>query len=49
MRWSELSASKKTIDTWTLPAERSKNKREHVVHLVAAAREIIEAQPSRRA
>ena len=47
MRWAELSASKKTIDTWTLPAERSKNKREHVVHLVAAAREIIDDQPSR--
>lgn len=42
MRWSELSAD---MTTWTIPAERSKNKQAHVVPLSEPAREIIQAQP----
>lgn len=40
MRWSELTA-----DTWTLPAERSKNGKAHIVHLSPPVREILAAQP----
>jgi integrase len=38
MRWSEISHD---LTIWTLPADRAKNGRAHVVHLVAAAREIL--------
>jgi integrase len=42
MRWSELDLD---ADTWTLPAERSKNHRAHTVALPPAALDIIEAVP----
>jgi integrase len=38
MRWSELGE-----DAWTIPAERSKNKREHAVPLAPAVRELIKS------
>jgi len=45
LRWDELSAD---LATWTLPAERAKNHRQHVVHLAAPVREILAAQPRRK-
>jgi len=42
MRWQELDEASRT---WTLPAERTKNKRAHVVPLPRQAWEIIEALP----
>lgn len=42
--WSEIDQERRTI---TLPASRTKNKREHVVPLSEAAWTIIEAQPRR--
>jgi integrase len=42
MRWSEINTQ---TWTWTLPAERSKNKRAHAVPLSLQAREIIETAP----
>lgn len=42
MRWCEISGDHAT---WTLPRERSKNHRTHVVALPEAAREIIGALP----
>jgi integrase len=40
MRWSELSAD---LSTWTLPGERAKNGKPHVVHLSKPARAILQA------
>lgn len=37
MRWSEIDG-----ETWTLPAERTKNHREHIVHLSAPVLGILE-------
>jgi integrase len=42
MCWSELDLD---ADAWTLPAERSKNHRQHVIALPPAAIEIIESVP----
>jgi integrase len=42
MRWPELNPGTRT---WTIPAERSKNHREHAVPLPAQAWEIIDARP----
>ena len=42
MTWAELDLDKRT---WTLPATRTKNGREHVVPLSDAAMSIIEKQP----
>jgi integrase len=42
MRWSELDLG---ADTWTLPAERSKNGRSHTLALPPAALAIIQAVP----
>jgi integrase len=42
MRWSELDLDKAA---WTIPRERAKSDRAHVVHLSAPALEIIEALP----
>lgn len=42
MRWGELDLAAKT---WTLPKERTKNKREHVVPLSEQALEVIELLP----
>ena len=42
MRWSEISADG---TTWTIPAERAKNGRAHIVHLAPAARSIISSLP----
>lgn len=42
MRWSELSPD---LSTWTVPAERAKNRRAHLVHLPEAARAILSALP----
>jgi integrase len=42
MRWSELDFA---AGTWTLPAERSKNKRAHTVALPPAALDIIASVP----
>jgi integrase len=42
MRWSEINLEKRL---WTIPRERAKNDREHVVHLSDLAVEIIEALP----
>ncbi len=44
MRWSEVKG-----DTWTLPAERTKNHRPHVVHLSEPALAIIEARRAEQA
>lgn len=38
MRWDEISTD---LTTWTLPAERAKNHRQHVVHLSAPVRSIL--------
>ncbi|MGH6802521.1 MAG: tyrosine-type recombinase/integrase [Methyloceanibacter sp.] len=40
LRWSEIADN-----TWTIPAERCKNGREHVVHLTPLALEIIGKRP----
>ncbi len=45
LRWDELSAD---LTTWTLPAERAKNGRAHVVHLPEPVRAILGALPRRR-
>lgn len=42
MRWAELAAD---LSTWTLPGERTKNRKSHVVHLAAPARAILKAAP----
>ena len=42
MRWPELSAD---LSTWTLPRERAKNGRAHVVHLSAPARDVLRTVP----
>jgi integrase len=42
MRWSELELEKLT---WTIPGERSKNGKPHIVHLSAMAIEILEQVP----
>lgn len=42
MRWEELSDDG---TTWTLPASRSKNRKEHVVHLSDEARAVIDTIP----
>jgi integrase len=40
MRWEELDAD---LATWTIPRERAKNRKEHVVHLAEPARAILRA------
>ena len=42
MRWSEIDLDK---GLWTLPAERSKNGKQHALPLMPAMREIIESVP----
>ncbi len=42
MRWSELSADR---STWTIPKERSKNGRAHIVHLTQPVRDILASAP----
>ncbi len=42
MRWSELSSD---LTLWTIPAERAKNRRAHLVHLAPAARAILRELP----
>jgi len=42
MRWGELAPD---LSTWTLPAERAKNRRAHVVHLAEPARAILQELP----
>ena len=42
MEWRELDLDKRA---WTIPRERAKNDRQHVVHLSDLAMEIIEALP----
>src|SRR5262249_37501891 len=42
MCWSELD---RDAGTWTLPASRSKNKRQHALPLLPAMRKIVEAVP----
>ena len=42
MRWSELSADRAT---WTIPKERAKNGKAHVVHLAPTARAILAQVP----
>lgn len=42
MRWAELAPD---FTTWTVPGERAKNGKAHVVHLAPAARAILEAAP----
>jgi integrase len=44
MHWSELDLD---AGTWTLPRERSKNRRSHTLHLPAAALSIIKSVPRR--
>jgi integrase len=44
MRWSELDLD---TGTWSLPRERSKNRRSHTLHLPPAALSIIESVPRR--
>ncbi|HQT65122.1 MAG TPA: site-specific integrase [Acidocella sp.] len=44
MRWSELSREGDLV-IWTIPAERSKNKREHVVPLTPLAAEHLPPRP----
>lgn len=44
MRWSEISPD---LDLWTIPADRSKNARQHFVHLTPAARAILRTAPRR--
>jgi integrase len=45
MRWSELSAD---LMTWTIPKERSKNGRAHIVHLAPPAQAILREIPHRK-
>lgn len=45
MRWSELRDMDGDGARWEIPAERTKNKRGHVVPLAAAARELIRSLP----
>jgi integrase len=45
MTWDELSAD---LSTWTLPAERSKNRRSHLTHLSGPVRDIIRSLPKIR-
>jgi integrase len=40
MRWSEIA-----LDHWTLPAERSKNHRAHVLPILPAMRKVLDARP----
>lgn len=42
MRWAELAPD---FSTWTVPAERAKNGKAHVVHLAPAARAILKTAP----
>jgi integrase len=42
MRWKELSAD---LQSWTIPRERAKNDRAHLVHLSEPARAILTALP----
>ena len=42
MAWADVSGS-----TWTIPADVTKNKLVHEVHLADMAREIVEAQPTK--
>jgi integrase len=42
MRWSELAPD---FSAWTIPAVRTKNRKAHIVHLAAAARDILRAIP----
>lgn len=42
MTWQELSPN---LATWTIPRDRAKNGREHVVHLVEPARTILRSIP----
>lgn len=43
--WSEISADG---ETWTIPAERAKNGRAHLVHLAPASRAVLEQLPRGR-
>ncbi len=45
MRWAELDLDKAI---WTLPGERAKNRRTHVVHLADPARAILAGSPVQR-
>jgi integrase len=45
MAWSELAPD---FSRWTIPAVRAKNRRAHVVHLSAPAREILQELHARR-
>jgi integrase len=45
LRWDELSTD---LSTWTLPAVRAKNHRQHIVHLAAPVRVILEGTKRRR-
>lgn len=45
LRWDELSAD---LTTWTLPAERAKNHRQHIIHLAEPVRTILAGMPRRR-
>ncbi len=42
MRWSELSAD---LTTWTLPRERAKNDKAHIVHLAEPVRDMLARVP----
>jgi integrase len=42
MRWSELAED---LFTWTIPAERAKNRRAHIVHLAEPVRAILRELP----
>ena len=42
MRWSELAED---LSTWTIPAERAKNRRAHIVHLAEPVRAILRGLP----
>lgn len=44
MRWTELEDAENPT-TWTLPRERAKNGRAHVVHLSAPARAVLKSLP----
>lgn len=44
MRWSEIEGT-----TWTLPADRTKNHREHLVHLAAPVLAILDARRAEQA
>ena len=41
-RWSEIAPD---LSTWTVPANRAKNGRAHIVHLAPAAREVLATLP----